>query len=195
MLLDFDIEVSDKNSSFRFVTQFLEALEDRPLEVVAGIQGVDGEQRYKAVTENNRRVAVEDDTAPTLFEIAMMNEYGAPFRMYPIPARPAFRNAFDLKSQRYLNFVKDATNKILKAASGSARQQMVDALAKLGLKMEGDIKRSIRDLGDPPNSEMTIQFKGSANPLIDSGRYRQSVTSEVRDIESGKGLKSLSGGK
>ena len=49
----------------------------------------------------------------------------------------------------------------------------------LGLRIQRDVQRTIRNLSDPPNSPITIHNKKSSNPLIDTGRLRQSVTYKV----------------
>ena len=48
-------------------------------------------------------------------------------------------------------------------------------LQQLGEVHVGDIQQRIRDLKEPKNSDVTIARKGSSNPLIDTGRLRQSV--------------------
>ena len=52
----------------------------------------------------------------------------------------------------------------------------------LGEKVVADVQRKIVALKDPPNAPSTIAKKGSANPLIDTGRLRQSIDFEVRGI-------------
>lgn len=50
---------------------------------------------------------------------------------------------------------------------------------KVGARMQRDIQRTIRNLSYPPNSPITVNNKKSSNPLIDTGKLRQSVTYKV----------------
>ena len=54
------------------------------------------------------------------------------------------------------------------------------ALRKLGIKAQGDIRAEITFLQSPPNS-ITVELKGSSNPLIDSGEMRAAVTFKVEE--------------
>jgi len=49
------------------------------------------------------------------------------------------------------------------------------SLRRLGSVAVGDVQRTIRDIKQPPNAPSTIRKKGSDNPLIDTGRLRQSI--------------------
>jgi hypothetical protein len=103
-----------------------------------------------------------------------------------IPPRPAFRQAFDSHRDAYAQFLKDTIGATIDALSGgggrdwkAAEAILMKNLKTLGVVHAGDIQTSIRDLKNPVNADYTIQKKGSSNPLIDTGRLRQSVTSEV----------------
>ena len=45
--------------------------------------------------------------------------------------------------------------------------------------MKREIQQSIRQLRTPPNSPLTIAMKGSSNPLINTGKLRNSVDFEI----------------
>ena len=49
-------------------------------------------------------------------------------------------------------------------------------LALVGAQAVSNVQDTIRDLDDPPNAPSTIAAKGADNPLIDTGRMRQSIT-------------------
>lgn len=49
----------------------------------------------------------------------------------------------------------------------------------LGDYIVGQLKGYMTELDSPPNSPVTINNKGSSNPLIDTGRLRQSITYKV----------------
>ena len=53
------------------------------------------------------------------------------------------------------------------------------ALQQVGVTAVGYVQQYMTDLSEPPNAASTIKAKGSANPLIDTGLLRQSVTFTV----------------
>lgn len=53
------------------------------------------------------------------------------------------------------------------------------ALARLGLWIQGGIQQRIANGIDPPNAESTIARKGSSTPLIDKGQLRSSIANRV----------------
>ena len=55
------------------------------------------------------------------------------------------------------------------------------ALEILGNKAEGDMKATIGRGHFVPNAPNTIKQKGSSQPLIDTGRMRNSVSHKVED--------------
>lgn len=49
----------------------------------------------------------------------------------------------------------------------------------LGELIVGKVQRYLTDLRNPPNTPATITNKGSSNPLINTGRLRQSITYKI----------------
>ena len=47
------------------------------------------------------------------------------------------------------------------------------------MEFAGLIQKKMRDLKNPPNSQMTVEMKGSDNPLIDTGRLVGAIRHEV----------------
>lgn len=94
----------------------------------------------------------------------------------PIPERPFMRNAMRDNAGKYRRFVVSEAKKIL-----AGQAEMRRTLNRLGLVAVGDVQTSIANLSSPPNSPVTIERKGSSNPLIDTGAMRQSVTHKVED--------------
>lgn len=98
--------------------------------------------------------------------VAAVNEFGND----RIPARPALRDAFD-NNQRAINLTVDRLyNGVLRGTLSAGR-----AAAILGQTHEDQQRTSIIDLNAPPNADSTKAAKGSENPLVDTGRYSQSV--------------------
>jgi hypothetical protein len=109
----------------------------------------------------------------TLADIATFNEYGTK----TIPARSFMRSAFDENVAGYQSFFVKVIPTIGRGNTGKK------ALSLLGLKMVSDIQRKIVAIRTPANSEATIARKGFDNPLIHTGRLRQSITFEIRGAQ------------
>ena len=100
--------------------------------------------------------------------VAATHEFG-----YGVPERPFFRRA--------IKGAKEALLPVL-IKSINPKTMVFDEMAAgtLGAVMAGRIQVSITTLREPPNSPATIKAKGGkANPLIDTGFMRQSVTWRV----------------
>ncbi|WP_235812876.1 hypothetical protein [Roseibium alexandrii] len=94
----------------------------------------------------------------------------------PIPERPFLHNAMADHRSEYRGHMRKSAAKILK---GQTALQTV--LSKLGVLAQGHIQGEITNLSSPPNSPVTVERKGSSNPLIDTGEMRQAVTWKVDD--------------
>lgn len=92
-----------------------------------------------------------------------------------IPERSFLRSTFDNKENEWFELAMKQLDKIL-----HGEQDAQGACETLGKKMASDIQRTMRDIHTPPNANITQGAKGSSNPLIDTGRLRQSVTWKVR---------------
>lgn len=98
-------------------------------------------------------------------DVAIANEFGT----NTVPERPFFRISNNENSGSYASILREA----------ASRGQYRTGLAVCGQKAVGDIQESIVSLSDPANAQSTIERKGSSNPLIDTGRLRQSVSYEL----------------
>lgn len=124
-----------------------------------------------------------------VINIAVWNEFGTKGGASgggwggPIPERPFMRNAMRSNDGKYQSFLKKAAKTIIDAAinGSSPAAAKRQALRQLGIIAQGDIQSEITALRSPPNSQVTIARKGSSNPLIDTGRMRQSVTYKLED--------------
>lgn len=91
-----------------------------------------------------------------------------------IPERSFLRSAFDEHNREWTRFANEMIPRVLAGALS------VDALFdRLGQRMVADVQAKIRSISSPPNAPITRENKGSSNPLIDSGRMRQSITYKV----------------
>lgn len=109
-------------------------------------------------------------TDPEVAQYATFNEFGTA----DIPERPFFRESLRKNRTKYGKALGRALQRDLAADR---------ALGLIGAEAAADLQESITTLRTPPNAPSTVAQKGSSNPLIDTGRMRQSVTFDVRDKE------------
>lgn len=105
-----------------------------------------------------------------LLLIALFNEFGTE----NIPERPYIRSTVDAKAEAWGKLAKSLVRQM---HDGDMTKSQ--ALGIMGLQIKSDIQTTIKVLREPPNAPSTIRRKGSDNPLIDTGRLRQSVISKV----------------
>jgi len=101
-----------------------------------------------------------------LAEVAFWNEYGTK----RIPPRPFLRPTIYSNSRMFKNLFKVAIRNVL-----LNKTTLKKASGEIGLQAQSMVRKEMTDLTEPPNAESTIEIKGSSNPLIDTGRLRQSI--------------------
>lgn len=92
-----------------------------------------------------------------------------------VPQRSYIRSTVDENLGLYRRIEANAVGRIVDGTMEPKR-----AMGLIGEKVKADIQRKIVELDDPPNTEATIEAKGSSNPLIDTGQLRQSIQYKVR---------------
>lgn len=92
----------------------------------------------------------------------------------PIPERPFMRNAMRENKDKYRKAMREFAKRITRGEMTRDK-----ALDQLGIMAEGDVLKSIESLSDPPNSALTIELKGSAKPLVDTGSMGNAVKYKV----------------
>lgn len=102
----------------------------------------------------------------TIIEIAAYNEFGTD----TIPERPFLRTTIKENRAKYIELVKDLMVKIVNGKLAADK-----AVAILAEKAVADVQTKIDTIKSPPNTELTKEWKGSSNPLIDTGLMRKSV--------------------
>ena len=134
-------------------------------------------------------------------QIASFHEFGD-----GVPQRSFFRPTMDGNREKYGALLARTMKLVLEG-----KLKVAKGLALVGLQAAVDLKQAITDLDSPPLAEATIARKlaksglrgkkaaayaeGGANPLIDTGHMRQSVTYDVRvGGQSVDHPKSVSGG-
>lgn len=110
----------------------------------------------------------------TLATIAAVNNFGSADGR--IPARPVLGPAIEKGAPQYQRLAEVMIPKVL-----SGEMTMLMLLEQMGQLAEGHIKQEITDIDSPPNAAATIARKGSDNPLIDTGAFRQSIRYVIDD--------------
>jgi hypothetical protein len=139
------------------------------------------EARYEGLIDGVLKVGFESgatyDDGTSVAEVAFKNEYGGrwyvPYagREMNVPARPFFRSMIAKEKPDLLNnFIK---------ALATTKLDSQQALGMIGLHLEGALSQSIRDTSEPPNSPVTIAYKGFNDPLVKTGHMMRSVSSRV----------------
>lgn len=107
-------------------------------------------------------------------ELAAIHEFGSPAA--GIPERSFLRATLRNKSRAIIA----TTGKIAKAYL-AGRVGLVQGLGLLGAFVSTEVKKTITEGAGvpPPNAPSTIARKGSARPLVDTGRLLGSITWEI----------------
>lgn len=137
----------------------------------------------------------DSDEGNDMLMIASVHEYGCRIQVTPrmraflhhigihlrpettyidIPERSYIRGTIDAKQAQIDEMTKDLVIGVV-----ALRVSAHTALSRLGVYVTGWIQRYMTELSTPPNHPVTIERKGSSNPLIDTGRLRQSITWRV----------------
>lgn len=92
-----------------------------------------------------------------------------------IPERSFIRSGFDDREDK----IRNEANKLLKRVLSFELDvgRFFDALGEI---VVGQLQEYMTDLKTPPNHPFTVRQKGSSNPLIDTGRLRQSIAFRVK---------------
>lgn len=118
----------------------------------------------------------QDNEGTDNVDLAVIHEFGAPDA--GIPERSHFRSTLTKNRDKYLQLIKQLTEKLLKHPEGI--EDIDDrVLGIVGEVAAGDVKQAIADGLSPELKPATIKRKGSSTPLIDSGGYRNSITQRV----------------
>lgn len=111
--------------------------------------------------------------------VAAWQDKGAPFvGEQHIPARPFMTQGLKslLKSPIYTNKYKQAYSNILLNNSTFEAEYI-----KISLAVVPDLQKIIDRWSTPPNAALTVAKKGVNNPLVDTGKMRDSVKAKVSD--------------
>jgi len=121
-----------------------------------------------------------DDGADN-FIVAVCNEFGTSIKagrsggqIILIPERSFIRSNHDENQNKYQKRVKEYKDQIL-----AGRMTTDEALKKIGLEVQRDVRKKIVDIKEPPNAPATIARKKSENPLVDTGQLIGAIDYEI----------------
>lgn len=96
-----------------------------------------------------------------------------------IPPRPWLQVAFDKRSKRWARLAGKVPRARRKGGGYVELQQLAAA-------MVGDCQESLLDEPWAPNAPLTIELKGSDQPLVDTGRLNQSHRAVIQFPDDGE---------
>lgn len=96
-----------------------------------------------------------------------------------IPARPWLNPGVQSGNDEYLQII---------SAAIAEQKSLKRALEQVGVVAAAKVQVYMTQLNTPPNAASTIKKKGSANPLIDTGALRASVTYKVTASKPTEGI-------
>lgn len=145
-----------------------------------------GKKRIKAMIKNLSKMKahvgvpggatppVDADGKPlgiSMAELAYIHEKGS--LANKLPSRPLMRQTKKRVEKKFVRLLSNGYKRVIKGADAESILRMI------GVAYEGEIKRSFVAETFVANTEATKKRKGSSRPLIDTGAFRQSITSKV----------------
>lgn len=151
--------------------------------------------QLRKLTNRKVRVGIFGDEDSEMVMIGNVHEYGCEIPVTPkmrawfaaqgyplkktttvikIPERSFIRSGYDENEDALFNKIEDLFQNVLDFSINA------DIFADMvGLELESKIKDKMRNISNPANSQMTVDRKGSDNPLVDSGRLFGSITHKL----------------
>lgn len=163
------VKTREVDRGFKAVGQLAARFANDPPVVAVGVTG-------KAAVEIHKNAQKSE----TVVQIAAKHEFGE-----GVPQRSFIRSSFDENVARYRDASRNAFAATLRYAiknrDGNWTPKTSTALKRLGLLVEGDIKKKIAAGIPPPLTPYTLARKGKnkTTPLIDTGQMRASIISVV----------------
>ena len=138
---------------------------DQRTGVRVGVIGSDAMQAHKERDENGE----EKSGDLTVIDVATKHEYGL-----GVPKRSFIRDYVDENEGRLKQYVRNVGKRIM---AGESAEKAFNAF---GVVVVGEIRTRISNHISPPNSQKTIDWKGSDTPLIGvTGQLWSSITHAV----------------
>jgi hypothetical protein len=125
------------------------------------------------------KVGIQSDGGDVI-DRAFFNEYGTAGGASgggwggPVPARPFISTAFEENRENLHQMKARLWNGVIDGRIGADQ-----AARLLGEHHQNQVREKITAIDTPPNAPLTVELKGSSNPLIDTGQMRQTVRYEI----------------
>ena len=113
--------------------------------------------------DTKREVKEGEDDPIDMIRLAGIHEFGAP--KANIPERSFIRASHDAEREKITRLKERLMRQYI---DGKITMRM--AIKKLGVFMQGKMRKFLKDLREPELAPRTIARKGSDNPLIDTGQ-------------------------
>lgn len=107
--------------------------------------------------------------------VAAMHEFGTGGQ----EERSFLRSSFDEHQKKYIKMAQKLVKKVVE--KGGTIEKVA---ALIGQEAEFDVVDKINAISTPGNADSTIARKGFDNPLIETGKLKQSIRFEVRTEKS-----------
>lgn len=120
-----------------------------------------------------------EDGKEDIASIGTVQEFGSPEKK--IPERSFMRSSFDENNKDWNSVALNQVGLVI-----DGRKDAQTAMNTIGVVMQRDIQKKIIDGPFAPNAPATVKQKGSARPLVDSSRMRQSIRYVTRKRGGGK---------
>lgn len=91
-----------------------------------------------------------------------------------IPERSYIRTTYDEKQEELYSLIKAYLPQVI-----NLKMTPETFYGRIGAYLVGQIQKKLTDIREPANHPVTVERKGSSNPLIDSGHLRRSITWRV----------------
>lgn len=149
----------------------------KSVEIKAGLfgEGNDPKNNYAylgLIHQMGANIKITDKMRTFLHTIGIHVKQGTLYIV--IPKRPFMSNAFDKFMNDIINFIILEYRKVI-----DGKQTLKQMIDRIGVKHEGQIKKSFTEFTYKENHPATIAEKGSSTPLIDNGQMRNSVKFKV----------------
>jgi hypothetical protein len=142
--------------------KFIRKMKSR-ISVKVGILGSDASRAHEGSEE-------------TVVEIGSKHEFGI-----DVPQRSFIRETVDGDKNKIGKIVSHAMRQFI--GNKNSRPERIGDL--IGIQLQALIQERMSDGIPPPNSQSTINRKGSSTPLIDTGQLRSSISFETEVIRRG----------
>ena len=129
--------------------------------------GIQGDLARAAKTYRGPDGETEEDPDVTLVEVAVALEYGDE----TTPEYAPYRTAAEADGPRWLKATRTRIQRFMQTGDAVSLET---GLREVAVAMVQDQKATIVEIDEPPNSQETIDRKGSDNPMIDTGQFLNS---------------------